>query len=321
LIEPSALRVRRSAPAVSLLFLLGCGGDQGHSFVPNGGGRGVVIELGGGDAGADAGVPDAARDASGRADTSTKIDAPKMDAAETGGRAGSAGASLDAGLEAGAGGAGGPVDDPCTACEKARCSHPAGLGKSKTDSFASLLGAVTRCFSGAGWPKDQVDPGACDQGLVATSGPEKGTARSTLCQDVLKCVHQTQCPGVEADETQCYCGEGVGLDRCLAADFAPKGACKDAISAGVESTAVGTISTSYYDTCLATGTAFFILDNCDSNCCSRECLGAAQVGDPKYCNAPGTGGAGAGGRSRRPGAPARGPAAGGAAARLHRRRR
>jgi hypothetical protein len=275
-----------------------CGGDQGHGFVPRGGGQGLVIPIGGSDA-ADSGVTDVRRDSSGHVDATTKADGGTAEGGGHGGAGGSIGGSGGSptdggGMDSGGMGGGGPTDDPCTACEKARCSHPAGQGKSKTDSYATLFGATTRCFTETGWPTNQVDPGACDLGLVATSGPEKGTARSTLCQDVLKCLHQSKCAGADDDETQCYCGAGVSLDMCLAADFMPTGTCKDAIAAGIESTAVGTISTAYYDVCLATGTALFIYGNCDSNCCSQECLGVAPSGgNLKYCNATGTGAAGA----------------------------
>ena len=207
---------------------------------------------------------------------------------------------------AGAGGVGGaagsgPVDDPCTACEKARCSHPMGQTAASTgDEYAGLAGAYAVCFTGTGWPSSGASTGIfCggqpgETGATAVSGPARGTAKSTLCQSILKCVHQTNCTdGEETDnQSQCYCGEGVSVQTCLQPGFTPTGLCDTQIAAGLESTVFATSAGFFHDACLANGAAFLMYDFCDANCCVQECLGTPLSGyeDPTYCNATGAGG-------------------------------
>jgi hypothetical protein len=227
------------------------------------------------------------------------------------GRGGAMGGAVGAGVGgggagvAGAGGSG-PLDDPCTACEKARCSHPVGLTHSSSINFPALVGAYEVCFSGAGWPSATADPAMfCgglqgETGALAVNGPKRGTAKTTLCQDILKCVHQSNCTGGELvdNQTDCYCGAGVALSTCESAQFTPTGACTSQIAGGLESDVFATSASFFGDLCLANGAAFFLYDWCDSNCCEQACLGTPPNGSENlnYCNAPGSGGtSGAGG--------------------------
>ncbi|HZL17114.1 MAG TPA: hypothetical protein VFG23_05150, partial [Polyangia bacterium] len=220
---------------------------------------------------------------------------------------------------AGAGGSG-PQDDPCTACEKAKCSNPAGLVTFATQpdlltayEFANLAGAYEVCFVGTGWPTTTADPvaacgssSASDLSPTATAGPASGMPKTTLCQDILKCVHQTNCTGGidEDNELQCLCGVGVGVATCQGSDFTPMGDCASQMEAGLEVVELSTSSAYTGDLCRAYGAAVQIYEICDDYCCSSECFGGRppprdDPGYVQYCNATGavgsTGSAGAGG--------------------------
>ena len=152
----------------------------------------------------------------------------------TSGTGGGGGVVSGTGGAAGRGGAAGsgPQDDACTACEKARCSHP-DLSHDQSPGFpyATLTAAYEVCFVGTGWPSSIVDPAiacrpsvsAAELGATAADGPAAGTAKTTLCQALLKCIHATACVG-DANDLQCYCGEGVTFGACITPGFSPTGA-------------------------------------------------------------------------------------------------
>jgi hypothetical protein len=167
-----------------------------------------------------------------------------------------------------------------------------------------LVGAYATCFLRTGWPTQTaascIGPGGASAlGSLALSGPSAGTPKTTLCHDILECVHQTNCTGgADVDnQFQCYCGDGVSIPTCINPDFTPTGVCADQMAAGLESSTFSTSSQYFGDLCLANGAAFFLYDYCDFNCCQQQCLGAEMGGeDLTYCNAPGSGGSsGAGG--------------------------
>jgi hypothetical protein len=290
--RPRRLKILRAFLVIGAATLAACGGDQSGNFVPKSGGVGTVIAA----RGADAGDATVDADGSGQADVPPLADVAQ-DAAGTSGAAGSTDAGDAAGdAHAGSGGDASMTmaDDPCTACEKARCSKPSGLSSDKGDEYALLFAAQAICFVGNGFPSTQTDVAQCaslDPGPTASAGPEQGMAKTGLCQAVLDCVHKTKC-GVN-DDRDCYCGAGVTLQACMDPTFVPQGACADVIENAVESIAVNTIFQNYYNICLAAGAAFFVYDNCDSNCCPQQCLGVDMDGDETLCNAPtaGTGGA------------------------------
>jgi hypothetical protein len=217
-----------------------------------------------------------------------------------GGASGAGGRGGGVGGGGGTGGAGGsgPTDDPCTACEKAKCSHPAGLTADKTDNYAELVGAYEVCFLGTGWPSAQADPanfcvGQGETAVVAMNGPEIGTAKTTLCQDLLKCVHETSCnggPDID-NQPQCYCGAGVSIQTCSSTTFTPTGACVAQVAGALEATVFSNSEGYFGDVCLANGAAFFLYDLCDTNCCETACgLSPSGFEDPTFCNMPGSGG-------------------------------
>lgn len=240
----------------------------------------------------------------------------------SGGSAGSAGGNGGDGSAGASGAAGtGVVDDPCTACEKANCSHPAGLTSDPTSIYAQLAAAWEVCFSGAGWPASAPAAQFCgglqgETGTTAINGPEAGTPKTALCQDLLKCVHQTNCTGgwLADDQQGCYCGADVSLQTCLSG-VAPTGLCASQIAGALESTQFSNSAGFFGDLCLANGSAFFIYDWCDGNCCAEQCLGvspASVYADPSYCNAAGTGGtSGTGGTTGTAGAGTGGVGTGG----------
>jgi hypothetical protein len=179
---------------------------------------------------------------------------------------------------------------------------------------ALLVGVYDICFLGTAWPSTTADPKIACGGIpgetaaTAMNGPAAGTAKSTLCQDLLKCVHQTNCPGDTDTETSCYCGAGVSISTCISPSFTPTGACDTQVAAALESTEFSTSIDFFFDNCLANGAAFYLFDNCDANCCETEC-GRTPSGqeDPSFCNAVSTGGAsGTGGTTGTGGAHASG---------------
>jgi len=266
------------------------------------GGQGQVVPLNN-----DAGHADAARDVAKQMSSTGGHGGTALGTGGTTlGTGGAGGGSAGSQGAAGAGGAAGSVvaDDPCTACEKSRCSMPdlsmdAGPPVNNYP-HAYLVGAYAVCFTGTGWPSSAggqnincVEPG--DHGATAISGPASGAAKTTLCQALLKCVHQSICPflgGADDAELQCYCGTGVSLSTCESAGFNPTGACASQVAAALELTDFTTSSDFLSDICLAYGAAFYIYDTCDTNCCETEC-GLAPTGyeDPSFCNAAATGGA------------------------------
>jgi hypothetical protein len=224
----------------------------------------------------------------------------------TGGISAGSGGSAGSPSAGGAGGAAGSVtpDDPCTACEKARCGNPdlsLDVGPPENSySYGSLAGAYEVCFIGTGWPSADAPPnlvcGAPQSDLLptATNGPASGTAKTTLCQALLKCVHQTNCLEGEDNDFQleCYCGAGVSLSTCESAGFTPTGACVPQIAAALEVTDYSTSTDLFGDLCLAYGAAMYIYNQCDGNCCETECgLTPSGYEDPTFCNAAATGGA------------------------------
>jgi hypothetical protein len=298
-----------------LLTITSCGGNADDLLPITQGGAGTVIALnvdGGHDARVDAsgstghggstGIGGASGNGAGGQQTSTA------------GTAG--GASTGSGGSTGTSGAGGsgPPDDPCTACEKARCSHPAGLADPTDPSwtyYAIAAGAYEVCFVGTGWPSQLIDPltacGSSDSSEVsptASAGPAAGMPKTTLCQDILSCFHQTNCTGGidEDNELQCLCGVGVAISTCESA-ATPTGACASQIEAGLEVVELSTSVAYTTEPCRAKGAASQIYEICDYYCCSPECFGGrpAPTDDPgtvTYCNAGGSSGsAGAGGAS------------------------
>jgi hypothetical protein len=194
------------------------------------------------------------------------------------------------------------VDDPCTACEKARCSNPV----NKSDL---LLAAYEVCFLGTGVPAAAIGP-VCptdpsSTALTAANGPMAGTAKTNLCQALLKCVHQMNCTGgIDVDnQTACYCGTAAGgaaisLNACESPTFVPTGACVQQVAAALEVSQFSVSAAAFSDPCLANGAAFVLYDFCDANCCEQECgMAVSGYEDPTYCNVPGSGGSGSGGAS------------------------
>ena len=209
------------------------------------------------------------------------------------------------------------VVDPCTVCEKTKCSHPAGLSKTTSDDYARLAGSYEVCFVGTGWPAATSSAAAfcgspsSDTGLNATAGPAAGKPKTTLCQQLLQCVHHTNCTGgADIDnQAQCYCGAGVPFSQCLMPGFVPSGACDTQIENALEVSVFTSSVGNFKNNCLANGAAFDIYDFCDSNCCVEECLGTSLTGyeDTTFCNAGTVGTPGSGGNSGDSGTtPARG---------------
>ena len=274
-----------------------CGGTPSTKFIPNGGGVGVVIQ---GTPSADAARTDAANDlaADASADGAGGTDGQ---GAALGGSGGATDARIDAAAEVSdAGGEVAPMDDPCTACEKRRCSHPRALTSDKGDEISTALATYELCFLGDGWDTNVANVSVCesyDPGPTAMAGPGQGSPKSDLCRAFLDCIHQTNCAAV--NDLDCYCGIGVPFTTCNQPGFKPMGPCIPEAEAAVESTDKDNIVTNLDNQCTASGAALFVRDGCDFNCCSVECLNAPTdpSADPSWCNADDAGAGGDGGAS------------------------
>jgi hypothetical protein len=266
------------------LIVGGCGGDGGVGGDDGGAAAGQGVAGSGGGTGGTTG-PAGSGGVGGGTGGSVAGSGGTGGASGAGGAAG-AGGKGGMGGGGSAGGTGGlAADDACTACEKARCGHPAGMTSNATDPYAELYGAYSICFLGTGLPTDKVDANLCpaDLGIgpKAASGPAAGRSKSALCQALLQCVHKNKC-----EDTDCYCGVGVTPQTCVNPQFTPKGPCKEEIENATESTeALGQagIAANYFNLCLATGAAFQIVDNCDPSCCATECSNQSSAPDPTYC--------------------------------------
>jgi len=308
----------RAAQAVAFactvaVMTTACGSSQNGPTPGTQGGTGVVLTRDAGqasqvDADASSDVP---------TDVPVAADALSPDAmgaagggglmSMNGGAGGAGGAAGTAGVDAGVGGGGGaansgPPDSPCTACEKAKCSNPKGLPGDPAQALTQI-GTYSVCFQGAGWPTSAVPASYCgaepgETGAISQGGAQQGVNKSVLCQTLLDCIHKTTCQGEEYSWTDCYCGADVMVSTCSNPQYVPTGACKDAFLAGLESDNFTASSNNVYDYCFATAAAIEIVNDCDSNCCSQECLGMSNAdADPSYCNAPGSTGGGTAGNS------------------------
>ncbi|HVX94290.1 MAG TPA: hypothetical protein VHK47_05200, partial [Polyangia bacterium] len=295
---------QHSTPAIfrfavaAALALVACGDPSGQ-FVPLRGGPGSIMSATTGDAGIDA--------AGGRPDAGSPTDVRKTDggggrdAPATAGRDGGTGQGGASGMAgttgtsemsgttgmSGVSGTGGPQEDACAACERAKCSKPRGMA-SNGDFYALEYAAYSVCFLGAGFPAKDVDPSVCpadtSQGPTAVSPPAAGSPKAKLCRDLIDCVHETKCD--KDDQVQCYCGAGVSSAQCLNPQNKPSGACQKQVEAAAESievTGEGGVTNNWNNLCLAIGAAFEFLADCDVNCCSQECRGKPNEGDTGYC--------------------------------------
>ncbi len=290
-----------------------CGSSQNDPAPGTQGGAGVVLTR---DAGA---TSNADADADASADVAVAADALLPDAtgaagggglmSMNGGAGGAGGVAGTAGVDGGMGGGGGaansgPPDSPCTACEKMKCSNPKGVPANPIQALTQI-GTNSVCFQGAGWPMSSLgatqlgcgeEPG--ETGAVSLGGAQQGVNKSVLCQTFLDCIHKTSCQGENYDWGDCYCGAGVGangIGMCGSPQYVPTGACKDSFLAGLESDSFAASVHDIFDPCYATGAAIEIVNDCDSNCCSQECLGMSNAfADPTYCNATGSTGGTAG---------------------------
>jgi hypothetical protein len=300
-----SLAAFRSVSAVAGAVLwASCGGNPSPNFVPNGGGEGVVVQN----------APSSGNDAAAGAPADAGQDAPRevrsdgaagtrADVGSAGAGGGGGGSTTDGGPGGGADGAvdTGPQqqDDPCTACEKRRCSNPVGYSSDAlSDPGALLLGSISLCFQGTGWPVPKVDKNTCAKaspGPIIAAGPSQGESKSGACQDLLTCIHKTMC--ALNNSIECYCGVGVTYEECSQPLFKPTGLCAAEFEAAVESDVANNVLMNAGNTCLAAGAALEINNTCDLNCCGMECVGMSlgADADPSYCNADTTGAGGAAG--------------------------
>jgi hypothetical protein len=296
-------------------FLAACASNSDDVLPIPSGGSGSVVALGdagspqGGLGGRDGGADALASHAGGSAGNHT-AGANGSGGTVTATANGGAGVSA-AGGHLATGGTGGSApavtDDPCTACEKAKCSQPMGYtGKISNDSYSNQVVSWEVCF-GAGPPAVASATGglcamaAYNQSATTSKGPDSGMPKAALCQALLKCVHATNCTqGEENDDEQtCYCGttDPAALGQCRTdPSYVATGECKNEIAAALEVTQFPNDVGNWNDACLANGAAFNLYETCDANCCEAACgLPPSGYEDATFCNAGSGGGTGAGG--------------------------
>jgi hypothetical protein len=296
-------------PLLTLLVLAGCGSSPVELGVNGGSGSVVKLPRDGGGAAADAGA-DRAPTAGGtggvggraaNVGTGGTLGGGGGHGSATGGQGGSGVAEGGAGGGAVGGAAGGGTpDDPCTACEKARCAHPSGMAD-PGDSYSGLAAAVQVCFLGGPFPSTTASADIfCSTGYtseLAEGGDAARQPKTKLCQAFLSCVHRSNCTDepANANEFACFCGPNVSIQTCTAPTFTPSGACATEYQNAVQSDQFASSDSFQDNICLASGAAYAINQYCDVNCCPKECLGV-DPSDPNvawdlgYCNAAGTGG-------------------------------
>jgi len=287
------------AAMLALVGLAACSNENGDVILPpNKGGDGTVIRIP-----SDGGVGGkAAGGAPGHGGGSGGSTATGLGGAVGSGGTGGASAGVGGMAGGGAGGAAGMavVDDPCTACEKAKCGNP-------VNGFVQQIAAYQICFLGTTLTQDTVDAANCPDdststALTATNGPSAGTAKTALCQALLKCIHQTNCnEGIDVDNRiECYCGKDssgtvASVTECEDPSFVANGMCDQQVAAALELSQFAVSVPGFTNPCLANGAAFNIYDFCDANCCPTECNAVSASGTPvdtTFCNAPGTTGSG-----------------------------
>ncbi|MEY4578359.1 MAG: hypothetical protein RL701_3062 [Pseudomonadota bacterium] len=98
------------------------------------------------------------------------------------------------------------------------------------------------------------------------AGPRPGVAKAALFQEILDCAHREGCGDVATD---CLCGIGVLAETCFAGTYdAMTGPCKELFAAGLESTSVTTIASSFADESNPTGAVVAVLELCDQLSCA-----------------------------------------------------
>jgi hypothetical protein len=309
--------------AACVIGPLACGGLEVPPSIKGGPGTIAILSLDGGAHGAAA--DHKPQGTGGTGGIKSSGGGGKSPVGGQGGQAGGTGAIGGNGAGGSHGGTagGGPVDDPCVACEKAKCAHPSGTTADLTDSHNGLAAAIQLCFGGGAWPASIASSdNFCGGGLqgetaaVAAAGDAAGMPKTTLCQALLACIHRTNCtqePDV-GNNFACYCGDNVDIGVCLGPTFKPTGQCVAEFASAMEADQLTQTNSGYFtDLCLASGAALDINLWCDANCCVQECLKQSPIGneDLTYCGAAAAGGAaGTGGASGAGGHAATGGAAG-----------
>jgi hypothetical protein len=222
-------------------------------------------------------------------------------------RAGAGGASSNASTEKSAAGSGG-LDMAASQGGKA-ASAGAGAGKGGTGGNASSAGKggssdMSMTMAMAMHKEDaqcvacEMKPSSTDPQAVenctkaradncmkmpgrAMGGSLVGEKRSTLCLDLLACMHATKCAyGTVPDSasaTDCFCGTGADRAECKEKPLADlKGACKAEFAAAAETDDPKMVIDSALDTSIAVGAAVALLETCDDFFCP-VCHGGAST--------------------------------------------
>jgi hypothetical protein len=177
-------------------------------------------------------------------------------AVTTGGEAGS-----DAG--AGGGGGGGAAGPPglslaCSSCEKTKCTDPAWVAAMNESEGTDVpADYYADCFEA----KD-----SNGQPTLAADGPAKGKKKADLCRAIVDCVHATGC-NVANSNYACYCGANVTAEDCVSQSpgLGPRGACRDVIERGSETTLPLQVAQRRYLAEYAAGAAMHFLLLCESH--------------------------------------------------------
>ena len=227
------------------LAIASCGGSSDTFSPPVRGGSGTVVSLPE-DAGGHSNV-DGGRDM--HLSTTTGTGGSNVGTGGAGGGAlGGHGATGGNGGAPSAGGAAGSAvqDDPCTACEKKKCSHPVGLDSDTSSDYAKLVAAYEVCFLGTGWPTSTSDPTVLCNGPSETVTAGDGWTRAWRREDdalpgslAMRSSDQLHRRPFEDTPYECYCGAGVDLQTCEGFNFVPTGACVSQVANALELTVAG----------------------------------------------------------------------------------
>lgn len=188
--------------------------------------------------------------------------------------------------------------DGCSAsCTLERCGDALKTGSEQCDDGNTTFGAGDTCTPDCRTPTacDTCSGTACASALdgcfgltgVAEAGPGAGLARSTLCDELLTCVRNTDCdlaartvfgttgPALE----NCYCG--TNGDHCFDGTLKPNGSCRAETEAALETTNPNEVA-GRFDGSNANYPAFAAVHDliaCDTASCKTECARSSVCGD------------------------------------------
>jgi hypothetical protein len=145
----------------------------------------------------------------------------------------------------------------CSSCEATQCNDDFFVCGSGCDKYGQTADGVGQ---GVDWYGTCFD--TKNTRTTFNMGPATGATFSSLCQAVLKCVHDTGCDASDPN-FPCYCGAGVDGMTCVSQGFVPVGPCKREIENGTGSDSPIVVAAHQFDIGYPAGDAMGLVLYCD----------------------------------------------------------